>query len=1188
MSLFAPYKAVGYVTNGSPFSVNRLGTETFLTMSIGKSFQVYRLDKLTVCLVSHQAKGTISNLQTCGHETFAAVGKDIIVFNRNSIVRTYSVHKSKIVGMSIVGKTLLTFDEDNAVKVIDVQDRELVSELLPLQSSPLTCVVHPATYINKFVFGYTNGQMELWNVRTCKIIYTFKSHIQFLKRLKVTSDKIFGDDDSDDDDDDDNASDDNMNFVCPSITCMEQSPATDVIGVGFSSGQILLMNLKLDTVLFSFKQEGGAVTSLSFRTDSASDRFPFMVSGGADGKLHIWNLGTPSNNSPAGGNDDDDDDDEDAITYERKLEKIIEDAHSGSVSRVHFLHGEPIMISSAEDNSVKVWIFDAPDGSARLLKSREGHSGFPLRIRYYGGSTDVSMRDNADGRSCEIVSAGSDGTLRLFNTALESQNREMSQNPILKKLGMHRRNARLPVVQGFDFCEARQRDWANLATIHKNHTNVYLWKFKNRVVTEMILRQPHWHKNGMSQTIDPSTYSTAVAMSPCGNLCVVGSRGGVIYKYNVQSGLTRDAFPKSKSAVAMKEGTFKTRSTIPGNILHEFKQMGVIEGNGVVNNNHNNNINRHDSNSNGHSMEVTGVFVNATNTVMVSCGLDGLVIFWDFESHAELHRVSHDSPLLLMQGFRDSGFVAIAAQDRTVRVYDLATFKLSRRFTGGHSREITDIAFSPDGRRLFTSSMDSTMRVWDIPKNLCLSWLSFDAPVVSMAMSHSGEYLCISQVDKEGIFMYVDRSLYETVHFWKEPTFPTPVSDSLTRVDMTDAGDEVEDENFLKNADKDDNGNASADNVIGPSQAQIETGLSKESTEQRGEGIITMAAVPRAYWTNLCNLELIKMRNKASAPPVPPPAAPFFLPTIIKGGSTPSFPTPAEYQELMQKNNAKDSGVDGDRNAEGSDGVGNNNNKKRSLEQNGKGAIDGSAHPTASNKKSKNGGEGGQGSDKMTEEDRISSEIAALGAAWTDEDWGDEDDEDNNDDAPSAPRGSNSKILSSVALTDSDTTSSNGFGFESKKPMSRIINRGTAIARCKLVAYILQEFPEGSPDKISWLPENEDSAILTYLKTLPPPAVDIEFRALYNNSEDEEGLQLLRCFLAWLIRQFERGTDFEVLQAYLYRFVYIYSEELSSRSELTGELIKLRQCHQSSCDRFRHLVQKNLCLLKLLSGLPPI
>jgi hypothetical protein len=47
-----------------------------------------------------------------------------------------------------------------------------------------------------------------------------------------------------------------------------------------------------------------------------------------------------------------------------------------------------------------------------------------------------------------------------------------------------------------------------------------------------------------------------------------------------------------------------------------------------------------------------------------------------------------------------------------------------------------------------------------------------------------------------------------------------------------------------------------------PVQGQVETGLEKESKSQRGQGLITMAAVPRAYWTSLFNLEAIKARNR--------------------------------------------------------------------------------------------------------------------------------------------------------------------------------------------------------------------------------------------------------------------------------------------------------------------------------------
>ena len=65
MSLFLPYKAVGYIADSTPFVINHLGDEDFLTVSIGRAIQIYRLPKLHVCLVSHEIpedeNGKISN-----------------------------------------------------------------------------------------------------------------------------------------------------------------------------------------------------------------------------------------------------------------------------------------------------------------------------------------------------------------------------------------------------------------------------------------------------------------------------------------------------------------------------------------------------------------------------------------------------------------------------------------------------------------------------------------------------------------------------------------------------------------------------------------------------------------------------------------------------------------------------------------------------------------------------------------------------------------------------------------------------------------------------------------------------------------------------------------------------------------------------------------------------------------------
>lgn len=1065
--LFCPYKAIGYVTDGNPFSINRLGNETFLTTSIGKSFQVYKLDHLRVSLVSKITNDNITCIETSGHETYVAVKNDIIVYNRNDIVRTYKKHKSNILGLLIVGNILLSYDIDNYLVIIDINERSIIDNIHLIQNSTITSIIHPDTYINKFLIGYANGNIELWNIRSNKRIHNFTSHINYFKQY-------------------------DSEYICPSISCMEQSPAYDIIALGFESGDILLINLKLDKVLFSFKQDEGTVTSLTFRTDSGAEKFPYMISGTNDGRLHVWNLGTPSSNV----NENivlNDYKMNSRTNLERKLQSTVDDAHLASVSKVHFLHGEPIMISSSLDNSIKIWIFDNPDGTMRLLRSREGHTGNPLKIRYYGARTNSTMRENTQATNCEVVSAGSDGTIRLFNTAIESQNREMSQRRILDTLGMRRRNQKLPIAIGFDFSETRQKEWGNMVTIHKNHINAYVWRYKDKAATDMILRPPDSKKkSGDFSSGDHMKHSTSVCVSLCGHFCLVGSKGGNIHKYNLQSGIHRGTYPQGPNRSL--DPNIKRKSATPGNIFHEHKVITEIGKTGTKSNINSNLHIAEDEIEEGHNLDVNGLFIDLTNSVMVSCGLDGMIMFWDFQNHKLLHKVSHNTPQLLLHGFRDSNYVAIAGQDRILRVYDITTYKLSRRFDG-HSREITDLAFTPDGRQLLSSSVDSTLRVWDLATGRCLSWLLFDSPILTMAMSLSGEYLCVGQADKEGIYMYADRSLYETLHLWKEQTSPIPISDSLVRVDEG-----------LNSAQSYNDENKSEPDKSTQSTQKLSESIWKESSEPRGEGAITMSLTSRAYWTTLFNLETIKERNKADAAPILPASVPFFLPSTMNTG-----PSDNQNDKSMKSNRLPD--------------------KKRKNEEN-------------------------------------NAEDIMIASNW---DNGDEDDEDDN-----FYSGHSSRILSI-----NEKKKSKHEELIVNVDGSKATNQKLMVKRCKLVGFIFQEYPNCNPaEEIS-----KEGRILNYLKSLTPPAVDIEIRSLCRHENDDDGITLLHCIIDWLQRNLQKGENFDVLQAYLHRTLTIHSEILLKVPSLISALTKLKNVHKSSCDRFRNIIQQNLCIVQLYSNI---
>lgn len=135
------------------------------------------------------------------------------------------------------------------------------------------------------------------------------------------------------------------------------------------------------------------------------------------------------------------------------------------------------------------------------------------------------------------------------------------------------------------------------------------------------------------------------------------------------------------------------------------------------------------------------------------------------------------------------------------------------------------------------------------------------------------------------------------------------------------------------------------------------------------------------------------------------------------------------------------------------------------------------------------------------------------------------------------------------------------------------------------MAYLQSEFSSSGPE-LSRADESSTSVLLEYLKKLPPPAVDLEMRALCTHDEDAEGLELLRLLLTWLASHIATGQDFEVLQAYLHRALSIHAPLIMKAPLLTEVLAELRTAHQGANGRFRHLVQKNLCLLKMMGNLP--
>ncbi|KAJ3255449.1 hypothetical protein HK103_006266 [Boothiomyces macroporosus] len=307
----------------------------------------------------------------------------------------------------------------------------------------------------------------------------------------------------------------------------------------------------------------------------------------------------------------------------------------------------------------------------------------------------------------------------------------------------------------------------------------------------------------------------AVLISACGNFCFLATSQGNIDKYNIQSGL--------------------------------FRQT----------------IQAHDS-------AITCLGSDNVNKILISASLDHKLKFWDFNKSTLLSSIDLESSISFFKLHNESRLLAVVTDDRIIRVVDIDTFKIVREFVG-HSNRITCLDFSPDGRWLVSSSLDTTIRTWDLPTGFLIDVFKTEQICTSLSFSPIGDFIATTHVGHVGIFLWANKSQYTHI-----PLKSISGDDVASLLLPTTNGVSLEDEE-------------SSEPEIVPDEEYIPV----------EEGMITFSALPKSRWQNLLNLDSIKERNKPIEPPKQPEKAPFFLPTI--SGSIPTFEAPQIESKILPK-----------------------------------------------------------------------------------------------------------------------------------------------------------------------------------------------------------------------------------------------------------------------------------------------
>lgn len=836
-----------------PFTTVPLGKTTFqVTTSVGRSLQTYDLRRgLNLVFITRpQTPSDITATYAWRQKVLAAFGdsrngesQGIWVFQRGKKLAELElpldlqepIQQILVSGSWIIACCL------TRIEVWKTETLEHYTTLFTMSAkegdNEITggiCTM--PTFLNKIFAGRRDGWVEIWNVSSGKLVYTV---------LPPSSD-------------------------CGAVTCLQPSPALSLIGIAYSNGPLIIHNILTDKTVLQVNAgtEDMPVTAISFRTDGIGAGHDGRKDGVMatatieSGDITFWDLNK-------GG----------------RIMGILRSAHNppsqagpsvrGGVSKIEFLAGQPVVVTSGRDNSLRTWIFDEQPFSAipRILHSRSGHAAPVTSLQFL-----PSDFDGSDAGNKWLLSAGQDRSLWGWSLRRDGQSTELSQGNIRKKAkkfgilandmkngpttslddlkapeitciacslnrdgGMGAMPGKQPMWQKSQDRRNKPSDaelsgmtgWESVVTAHKNDPYARTWFWGRK-------RAGRW----AFPTSDRTDVST-VAMSPCGTFAVVGSTGGGIDMFNLQSGLHRQKYPSALTPAQARQAKLQQlRQADEIQILEARSTTGFGAGVGR------------------HTKAVTGLIVDSMNNYIISCSLDGKIKFWEFLTGRLLHEISW-APMTAITGCRyhaANDLIAFSCDDLSVRVVDIETKQTIREFWGCQGK-INDFTFSNDGRWIVAASQDAVIRVWDLPTSHLIDAIRLEQPCTALAFSLTGEYLAAAAEGQLGVNVWTNKTLFTHV-----PTRQISEREIGQISGPTTSGE---------------GGQGLVEAAFEEETPADEDSMAAPSVEQLSSDMMTLSLVPRSRWQTLLHLDLIKKRNKPQEAPKLPEKAPFFLPSTM-------------------------------------------------------------------------------------------------------------------------------------------------------------------------------------------------------------------------------------------------------------------------------------------------------------------
>ena len=470
-----PYRSIGSFVSSNCSNTYSIDKKSYLVCPTGFSYKILSLPDLKIKILSPSLPEQIKFVNSVNEFTFALTRSTLYKFNFSHLVKSLNFEHS-FTAFNVLGKMLFMAFENGTIEILDSQT---LNSLQKIQTDiSVKHLFHPENYLNKILVS-NDSTLLLYNVKTNKLIFNFLDEISIAQLFQETH-----------------------------LSIIANSPASDVIGLGFNNGKIAAINLKTTAQIFEFNQHD-PVTSLVFSRNTRHS--PRLFSANSKGDILLWNLNT--------------------FTLEHKLSKVFQ----GSVSQIFlktFNDNDFLICTSAADNCIKEFVVEENDSQKLIsLRKRQGVTGCLKKIRFYNNRFIIGISDSI---SAEIIK------FSIFNdsASVKLSHKIKKENADIQSEIQRNTNDLL------DFCfselNGNIEHSNNLFTLHAHSAYPLFWDLESARLNNVFLELKSEFKAHVSKKYKDKNNKyrelSAVQVSHCGSFLFSGFDNGLILKQSTQSG----------------------------------------------------------------------------------------------------------------------------------------------------------------------------------------------------------------------------------------------------------------------------------------------------------------------------------------------------------------------------------------------------------------------------------------------------------------------------------------------------------------------------------------------------------------------------------------------------------------------------------------------------------------------------